>query len=334
VRVMSIGTVMVDVLAVGLPGIAEPGAVVYTPREIETRIGGHPIDVAIDLVRLGADPGAVCLVAALGTGPYGRIVRSVIEEHGFVTFLQEESDRDTGKNIVLQVGDEDRRFHIDPGANWVLDPVHVTKAIDAWSPAVVTIRPGYSGIDLSLGRVLGALDADAVVLLDIMQPHPSRPSGYLDEALGRADIVHCNEIEARVATGAATVEEAVARFLSSGVSLVLITAGGNGATAYTPTHRIRQPGFQVEVVDVTGCGDAFCAGAVFDLVTAGDAGTVDGHDPDRVARLLLGAQAAGASAATAVGCVEGVAGALVDRVVAEQAAALLDGTRIERHSLV
>ncbi len=331
--VMSIGTVMVDILAVGLPAVAEPGTVVYAPREIETRIGGHPIDVAIDMVRLGAHPHEVCLVAALGTGPYGRIVRSVIDEHGLATRLQEVGDRDTGKNIVLQAGNEDRRFHIDPGANWVLDPDHVTRAVTEWSPAVVTLRPGYSGIDLSLGEVVSALDAETVLLADIMQPHPSRPAGYLDPLLARADIVHCNQIEARVATGAATVEQAVAGFLSAGVSLVLITSGGDGATAYTPTHRIAQPGFAVDVVDVTGCGDAFCAGAVFDL-TEHDASTAVGDlQPDRIARLLVHAQAAGAAAATAVGCVEGVSAPLVDQIVARQADALLDNTRIETHEL-
>jgi sugar/nucleoside kinase (ribokinase family) len=239
-------------------------------------------------------------------------------------------DRDTGKNLVLQVADEDRRFHIDPGANWLLDAGHVARAISQWTPDVVTLRPGYSGIDLDLDAVMAAA-GDAVVLLDIMQPHPARPAGYLEAALRRADIVHCNEIEARVAMGVSTLDQAVGSLLAFGVDLILITAGGEGATAYTRTHRVGQPGYMVEAVDVTGCGDAFCAGTVMAL-DALNTGVIP-RDPESVGSLLALAQAVGASAATAVGCVEGVGAALVDRLTSDQKADLLAATTIEKHTL-
>ncbi len=326
-KVMSVGTVNVDILAVGLAEVAAPGRVVYTPREIETRIAGHPIDVAIALVELGADPDGVAVVAAVGDGVYGAYVRSIMEDYGLTTFLQSVAGHDTGKNIVLAVTGEDRRFHIDPGANWQLHADHVAAALSAWEPDVVTLRPGYSGIDLDLDAILEPVE-DALVLLDIMQPHPSRPIGYLDGALRHADIVHCNEIEALVATGAATIEEAVAGFFSHGVALVLITAGATGATAYTPTHRIMQEGFRVDVVDVTGCGDAFCAGFVHGLAASGDPLAAAGFAPEEAARMLLTAQAVGASAATAVGCVEGVSSSLVHQIMTEQGDALLRHTDI------
>jgi len=326
-RVMAIGTVMVDILAVELPAIAAPGAVVYAPREVETRIGGHPVDVAIDLVRLGSDPAEVAVVAALGVGMYGRYVRSVIEDYGLTGFLQTVLDTDSGKNLVLEVVGEDRRFHIDPGANWALDPLHVAAALDRWKPDVVSIRPGYCGIDLDLATALAPV-GDALVLLDVMQPHPSRPSGYLEGALRRTDVVHCNEIEALVATGAGSVHDAVSFFFEHGVALVLITRGGAGATAYTRTHVIDQPGYLVDVVDATGCGDAFCAGFVAGLATPAAVRRDAQLDPEDVARSLLSAQAVGASAATAVGCVEGVSASLVDQITAQQGEGLLGATDI------
>lgn len=324
-RVMAIGTIGVDVLAVGLPDIAAPSSVVYTPREIETRTGGHPVDVAIDLVKLGADPGDVAIVATLGAGIYADYVQSVIDGYGITTLLQAVDDRDVGRNIVLEVSGEDRRFHLDPGANWMLDPTHVASALAGWRPNVVTVRPGYTGIDLDLDTAL-APARDALVLLDVMQPHPSRPAGYLDPALSRADIVHGNELEARVVTGSRTGEEAVSAFLSRGVELVLITAGEKGATAYTRTHRITQPSFSVDVVDVTGSGDAFCAGFIHALEDPGD------HlNPGALPRLLRSGQATGAAAATAVGCVEGVSSELVERLVAEQGERLLRSTEVTEH---
>jgi sugar/nucleoside kinase (ribokinase family) len=321
-RVMAIGTLGVDVLAVELPAIAAAGTVVYTPREIETRVGGHPIDVAIDLVRLGAQPDDVAIAAALGRGIYADYVGSVIEDYELTTFLQTVDDRDVGRNIVLEVRGEDRRFHLDPGANWLLEPAHVSAALAEWQPDVVTVRPGYTGIDLDLETAL-APAGDALVLLDVMQPHPSRPHGYLDPALRRATIVHCNGFEARVATGAATIDEAVAVFAAHGIELLLITRGEKGAAAYTRSHRITQPGFSVDVVDVTGSGDAFCAGFIHALEGSGEY-----LDPETLPRLLGAAQAAGAAAATAVGCVEGVSADLVDRLVAEQGDRVLGDTEI------
>jgi sugar/nucleoside kinase (ribokinase family) len=303
---------MVDVRAVGLAAVAAPGEVLYTP--VDTRIGGHPIDVAIDLIELGYPADQVAVAAAVGRGPFASFVRDVIARYRFPTFLQDVASDDTGRNVVLEVAGEDRRFHLDPGANRLLDPAHVSAAIAAFKPDLLTVRPGYSGIDLALGEILAPLE-DAVVMLDVMQPRSDRPAGYLTKALPFVDIVHCNEGEALINTGAATLDEAVDVFIAAGVELVLVTGGERGARAYTSTHQVTQPGFRVDVVDATGCGDAFCAGAIGYLAQTGrpTASGVDG-----LAELLLRAQAAGASAATAVGCVEGVTAATVASILAEQ----------------
>ena len=150
-KVLATGTVMVDVMAVGLPAIAAPGEVVYT--EVDTHIGGHPIDVALDLVQLGKNPNTVATALAIGNGPFGDFVRGVIEPYGTEQFLQDVTTTDTGRNLVLSVAGEDRRFHLDPGANWDLTAEHVISAIGEFEPDLFTLRPGYCGIDLGLPAV-------------------------------------------------------------------------------------------------------------------------------------------------------------------------------------
>jgi sugar/nucleoside kinase (ribokinase family) len=319
-RVMAVGTVMVDVLAVGLPHIAEPGRVVYSPREIESHIGGHPVDVAIDLAELGYPAQSIGLVAAVGEGMYGSYVSGVIERYGFQTFLQRVTSRDTGKNLVLEVEGEDRRFHLDPGANWFLDPAHVSDALKRFGPEVLTLRPGYTGIDFHLEQLLADLDG-VLVLLDVMQPHPSRPVDLVMPALPFVDIVHCNRDEAMTVTGAPTVEAAVTSLLDRGPQAVLLTSGASGAQAITTAHRVTQPAFQVDVVDATGCGDAFCAGVIEWLAGFGSTptrSTLGALTPNDLAEMLAYAQAVGASAATETGCVEGVSRRLVDGLRASQ----------------
>ncbi len=327
-RVLAIGTVMVDVMAVGLPSVAAPGEVVYTT--VETHIGGHPIDVAIDLVELGRSPDSVAVVAAVGSGPFGSFVREVIADYRIRTFLQAVDGEDTGRNLVLEVAGEDRRFHLDPGANRLLDADHVGAAINEWQPNLLTVRPGYTGIDLALGDILAPLD-DTIVMLDIMQPHPDRPAGYLLDVFCHVDIVHGNEREVLINTRAETLEEAVEVLLSAGVGLTLVTDGERGARAFTATQEITQSGFRVDAIDATGCGDAFCAG-VIDYLEEYDLPRINQLRPDQLTEMLLHAQAVGASAATAVGCVAGVSAATVAAILAQQSESVRNTTQ-EREQL-
>ncbi len=323
-RVMAVGTIMVDVMAVGLPAIAEPGDVVYT--SVDTDIGGHPIDVAIDLIRLGRDPATVAVVAAVGSGLFGDHVRRVMSDYGMPTFLQEVESADTGRNLVLSVQGEDRRFHLDPGANWHLETAHVASALESWAPDFLTIRPGYSGIDLAVGELLSSLE-DVCVMLDLMQPHPARAPHYLDDALSYVDVIHCNRREALINAGTSNLHDAVERFLGAGVRLVLVTDGAGGAHAYTPTWAVSQGPFQMEVVDATGCGDAFCAGAIEWLEGPGVDGLED-LTPEQLTDLLLLAQGSGVTAASAPGCIAGVSGSLRRRMIAEQGPSLTDQTSV------
>ena len=321
-KVMAIGTVMVDVMSVGLAAVAQPGEVVYTT--VDTEIGGHPIDVAIDLIRLGHDPDSVAVVAAVGTGLFGNHARGIMADYGMRTFLQDVDSVDTGRNLVLSVMGEDRRFHLDPGANWWLEADHVISAASSWEPDFVTIRPGYTGIDLALEEIVGAM-REACVLLDMMQPHPDRSPGYLDGALQHVDVIHCNRNEAMINARTSTLEDAVEWFLGEGPRLVLITDGDGGATAYTSDWQVAQGPFDVDVVDATGCGDAFCAGVIewFERVGIDDLRSLD---PGRLGELLLHAQAAGATAASAAGCTAGVSGSLRDRIIERQGAKIMADT--------
>ena len=329
-RVMTVGTVMVDLLAVDLPNVAEPGRVIYAP--IESRIGGHPVDVAIDLVKMGFPARSVAMVAAVGEGTYGSFVEAVMNEYSFRTYLQRVSSHDTGRNLVLGVTGEDRRFHMDPGANWYLDADHVTAALADFAPHVLSLRPGYTGIDFELTDLLRPL-VDTLVLCDVMQPHPDRPSDLVIPALPFVDIVHCNEGEALTVTGAATIDEAVGIFLDGGVAMMLVTSGERGARVVTNRYDVVQSGFHVPTVDPTGCGDAFCAGAIewltrFESPPARS--TLGSLGSDDLTDLLAHAQSVGASAATKPGCVEGVSKEGAQWIWSEQSDRVLLNTHTRR----
>ena len=331
-KVLAAGTIMADILAVEMEEIADPGEVVYLDREVEIRIGGHPIDVGIDLVKLGLPPQEIGVIAAVGQGLFGDYVKKIVEQYGLQACWQEIEKVDTGKNIILEKKGEDRRFHIDPGANWYLDPELVEGKIRELSPKIFCLRPGYCGIDLQLEELLREAEAqNSFVLLDIMQLHPQRPKGLLLPLFHYADAVHCNPKEAMVNTGKNDLEEALNEILRRGASAIFLTKGGEGAELITPVLRIRQPGFRVDFVDATGAGDAFCAGVVHKLLELNKFKDIHKLSQDELIELLMMGQAVGASAATRAGCVEGVAKDKVDQMIREQRERILNGTVVTGH---
>jgi len=326
-KVLAIGTIMIDVLAVELEKIAEPGEVVYLNRDIEARIGGHPIDVGIDLVKLGMNPEDIGVVAAVGKGLFGDYARKIIEQYQLMAFLQDIDTVDTGKNLVLEKKGEDRRFHIDPGANWLLDVAYVIERIRETSPDIVCIRPGYSGIDLQLEEVFKAIKAqNSFLFLDIMQFHPERPQHMLLPLLHYVDAVHCNEKEAMVTTGADNPVSAIRMILSKGASTVFLTRGEKGAAVITEKIWISQPNFKVDVVDATGAGDAFCAGVVHKMIEKGAFKDIHKMGNDFLTELLIMGQVTGATAVTAAGCVEGVLEEKTENLLQSQKSDILHNT--------
>lgn len=327
--ILTTGTIMTDLLAVDLPKIADPGEVIYLDREVEARIGGHPIDVAIDLVKLGFPPQGVGVVAAVGKGLFGDYVKRIIEQHKVQAFLQEVEETDTGKNVVLKKKGEDRRFHIDPGANWYLDPKFVKKVLQEVRPKIFSIRPGYCGIDLSLEEIFEKAK-DAFIFLDIMKPHPQRPWDLLLPVLKYADAVHCNEKEATAVTSKQTTEEALRELLGRGAKIIFLSRGGRGAEIIAEGFRISQPAFAIEAIDPTGAGDAFCAGIIYKMIEWGKYRNLDKLPQDKLVEMLMFAQAVGASAAVGVGCTEGVSKEKVDALIKEQKERIISETKVRQ----
>lgn len=311
-QVMTLGMVVVDRLAVDLPEVPAPGKTQFTKRPIEERVGGHPHNVAVDLVKLGVDGSSVGVISAIGNDSAGSFIENVLREHGIRSFLKKVAVP-TGQDLILVPRGHDRIFSIGPGANLELDAAYVKRVFREQQPRVLSVRPGYSGIDGDIAEILAELSG-TFVLLDIMRPF-ERDWSYLLSALRSVSAVHCNDMEAMNVTGADTIEAAGEVFLSHGVKLVAITNGEQGARLATSHEQVEQPAFTVDAIDPTGCGDAFCAGLLKKLLEW-DMPEPAALDSTKLEELLRYGQAVGAAAATGIGCTAGVSKETVDRILA------------------
>ena len=142
------------------------------------------------------------------------------------------------------------------------------------------------------------------------------------------DAVHGNRKEITRAGGEDTFAKATAKILSLGPEAVLLTKEGDGAEIVLRGRRVSQPAFEIQFVEPSGCGDAFCAGAIYAIMQTRQ--RIGSMDTDALASVLAWGQALGASAATEVGCVAGVTQANVRALLDQQGKRLLQETRMEQ----
>jgi len=113
--------------------------------------------------------------------------------------------------------------------------------------------------------------------VDMLAPGDPDLLEWIGAALPHTDYFLPNDEQLRGLTGAANLEDAAAALLARGVGCVAVTCGGDGALVATTTGTHRAPAFEVDVVDTTGCGDAFSAGFL--------TGVLSGRTPEEAAVL-------------------------------------------------
>jgi len=309
---------MVDTVCTGLKREPQPGEVEYVDQPTRDNPAGHPVDVAICLVKLDLPSAYISVVASIGSDKSGDYVIGELDRYSINTACINRSGHlPTGRNTITVVDNEDRRFRISPGANMDLSPRFVQEVLSHLRPDIISIRPGYSGIDEDIVSILRDL-TDTFILLDLMKPFGKKWS-YILPALSYANAIHCNANEIMNITNCCSVEDAVKVFLEKGVDIVLITHGEKGAELITPNYHIKQPGINLPngAVDPTGCGDAFCAGFIKKIIELNALKTFHELSEDKLQEILHYAQAVGASCASAIGATRGVTDENVKELLSE-----------------
>lgn len=285
----------------------------------ERRPGGAPANVAVGLARLEDPP---LFWTRVGADPFGRYLEDALDEEGVPgRYVERDPEAKTTLAFVThdEAGDRTFTFYREGTADTRLEPGRVGDATLAdleWIHAgglALASEPARSATRDLLER------AAARGCTASFDPN-ARPKLWESEDAFASEVREVlpavNVLKATVeeldALGFAgeTAEERAHDALDCGPHTVLLTRGGEGALALARadapwadgTERAAHPGFEVEVVDTTGAGDAFLAGAI-DALVRGEG--LDG--------CLAFANAVAARATTAAGAMT----ALPDRADAE-----------------
>lgn len=116
--------------------------------------------------------------------------------------------------------------------------------------------------------------------------HDAELRQCLAQALTKADVVKLSVEELSYLTGEHQVQDGLTALMQScPASLVLVTRGKEGVITWHEGTMTHYPATSVECVDTTGAGDAFVAGLLYGLASAGSA--IPHHLPDNRTRTTL-----------------------------------------------
>lgn len=278
--------------------------------------GGAPANVAAAAARLGT-PSA--FIGKVGDDPFGRRLAAVLAENGVDTRgMRFDASARTTLNFMT-IPDPNTVvtfFYRNPGADMLLKPEELDAELIAgasflhFGSVSLTEEPARSAT-LEAARL--AQKAGVPVSFDVnyrasLWPR-ERALPAIRTALALADVVKVNETELEMLAGAGDTVGCCRALLDAGPRLCVVTLGPQGSAWATREADGVVPGFRVQAVDATGCGDAFAAALLCRLITAGTrprGGTVEWSGS--LAREVLSASvryanAAGALTATTKGVI-------------------------------
>ncbi|CTQ46832.1 carbohydrate kinase family protein [Roseibium aggregatum] len=290
-----IGLYILDVLGRPVDAIPEGGNVEFID-EIRLTVAGTAGGTVIDLAKLGLN----CLaVGAVGDDEKADFVLSTLGRFKVDTSLMQRLEGVPTSATILNVRrNGDRPALHQRGASDHFDvPADMLDAVLA--PSIIHL--GGTGLLAKLdGEPSARLLAEAkkrgrTVTFDLLGANENTIDLLLP-LLPHVDYFMPSIEEARLISGAGDIQEAGRFFLDRGVKQCVFTLGGDGVCFMDHKGEfVRQPAFEISVVDTTGCGDAFDAGFITAL-----------HHKMDLKTALNFAQASAALVATGLGSDAGI----------------------------
>ena len=256
-KIATVGVHVLDTHVVGIESIpgGSDGQLVET---IRVSAAGTAGGTALVLSRLGA---SVSSFGAVGTDPVADLLLGLLEREGVdVAGLVRKGDQQTSASVLPVRPNGDRPAWHSIGANgaFTLDDLPLD-ALDGLTHLHLG-GPEFLGGEAA-GRLLAhARSIGAVTSLDVLAPGDPDMLAWIADALPHADYLLPNDEQVLGFTGASSLIEGARALVDAGAGCVALTQGAKGALVVTADEVIEVPAYAVDVVDTTGCGDAFSAG--------------------------------------------------------------------------
>ena len=231
------------------------------PGTVRTTLGGVGRNIAHNLSLLGTD---VRLLSAYGDDLYGQQVAASCSELGIdASHALRLSGQHTSTYLYLM--DEQGEMALAVSDMSICDqitPSYLAANLGLIQNAQVVV------VDTNIPPESLAYLADNCNAPIFCDPVSTIKAEKLRPVLGKLHTLKPNRLEAELLSGIpirekADVEKAAAALLETGLRRVFISLGAEGVYAATHTQQLWMPNFPVNMVNTTGCGDAFMAALVW-----------------------------------------------------------------------
>ena len=223
--------------------------------ELRREFGGCAGNIAYNLRQLGGDP---VVMAAIGNdgGDYLERIRSWGVDTSMVTWVE---DHYTAQAIIITDTDNNQITAFHPGAMQKAGEVKVPARADL---KVAIIAP--DGRDAMLSHARQLHEAGIPFVFDPGQGLPMFDGAELRDFIAQARWVAVNDYEARMLCD--RTGHTLESLSTSHLSGVIVTLGAQGCDIWVQGRKEHVPGIAAqEVLDPTGCGDAFRGALLYGL---------------------------------------------------------------------
>ena len=256
-KLIAMGVHVLDVLARPIEAIPE-GQGGELVEEIRITGAGSAGGTAITAAKLGAD---VRSAGAIGSDAVGDMLLMLLERQGIDTsLLVRRTDLQTSASVLPIRPNGDRpAFHV-VGANGSYGPDDVPGDALEGATHLHLGGPEFMGGEAAASILARAREAGVVTSADVLAPGDPGLLEWIAPALPELDYLLPNDEQVLAFTGADDLEDGCRALVERGARCVVATRGAQGVVIVDAETAREVPAFEVEVVDTTGCGDAFSAG--------------------------------------------------------------------------
>jgi sugar/nucleoside kinase (ribokinase family) len=256
-KIATVGVHVLDTHVIGIESIPDgsDGQLVETIRFSPAGTAGG---TAVVLARLGAE---VTSYGAVGADPIATSLLALLEAEGVDTSgLVRKDGQQTSASVIPVRPNGDRPAWHCIGANgaFTLDDLDLA-ALDGITHLHLG-GPEFLGGEAAGKLLAHARSIGATTSVDVLAPGDPDLLAWIADCLPHTDYLLPNDEQVLGFTGATDLAEGARALLDHGVGCVAATAGAQGAVIVTKDETVEVPAYGIEVVDTTGCGDAFSAG--------------------------------------------------------------------------
>lgn len=258
--VAAVGVHVLDTHVLGIESIPS-GSDGQLVEKIRMSAAGTAGGTALVLARLGA---TVRSYGAVGDDPVGDTLLALLARGGVdVCGLVRKAEAQTSASVLPVRPDGQRPAWHCIGANGAFTLADLPDDVLDGVTHLHLGGPEFLGGDAAGELLARARAAGITTSVDVLAPGDPDLLAWIAAALPHTDYLLPNDEQVLGFTGASSLADGARALLGHGVGCVAVTQGARGALVVTGSEVAtvtEVPAYPVDVVDTTGCGDAFSAG--------------------------------------------------------------------------